>query len=399
MAGKLTVIIPCKDEETNIRGCLHSARKVADEIVLADSGSTDRTLEIVRGMSDVRIIERAYVNSGDFKNWAIPQATQSWVLILDADERIPDQLADEIRDLLQRDPEHDGYWLYRASFFMGHRIRFSGWQNDCVLRLFRRDLGVYTGDYDHAEVTISSGRVSRLKNRLLHYSYWTYHDYFQRMRRYSTYQATKWQEQRRRVSWTKLFFNLPLRFLQLYVLRLGFLDGLAGFQVCTLTAVYSFSKQACLWQLRYGRSREEANRDATDVWVTAKLPVNLAKSQQREDGSRDEAAREDVVARDATATDCVPTDGRCEENTVAASGVARLSTTALAPLVLRQVRFMERADAKIQRRGQMTVFVQRTTVPTAGMLEGDAAKPRIETPDIGNDDMSTMDRNEITHGG
>ena len=87
MAEKLTVIIPCKDEETNIRGCIHSARKVADEIIIADSGSTDRTLEIVQG---VRVIEREYVNSGDFKNWAIPQATHPWVFILDADERISD---------------------------------------------------------------------------------------------------------------------------------------------------------------------------------------------------------------------------------------------------------------------------------------------------------------------
>lgn len=267
MAEKLTVIIPCKDEEANIRGCIHSAGKVADEIVIADSGSTDQTLQIARGMGGVRIIEREYVNSGDFKNWAIPQATHDWVLILDADERIPDQLADEINELLQRGPDHDGYWVYRASFFMGHRVRFSGWQNDRVLRLFRRDLGTYRGDYDHAEVAIRSGRVSRVKNRLLHYSYWTYHDYFQRMQRYSTYQAVKWQEQGRRISFPKLFFNFPLRFLQLYIMRLGFLDGLVGFQVCLLTAMYSFSKQACLWQLLHGRSRIEANRDAVDVLV------------------------------------------------------------------------------------------------------------------------------------
>jgi len=103
----------------------------------------------------------------------------------------------------------------------------------------------------------------------LHYSYWNYHDYFRRMERYSTYQALKWHEQGRPVSMLKLFFNLPLRFLQLYILRLGILDGLVGLQVCVMTAVYSFCKQACLWQLQQGRSPADANRDATDVLIVS----------------------------------------------------------------------------------------------------------------------------------
>ncbi len=101
MAEQLTVIIPCKDEALNIRGCIDSALKVADELLIADSGSSDETLQIARSMGAVRIVQREYVNSGDFKNWAIPQASHPWVLILDADERIPDQLAAEIRAILR----------------------------------------------------------------------------------------------------------------------------------------------------------------------------------------------------------------------------------------------------------------------------------------------------------
>ncbi len=262
MAEKLTVIIPCKDEEANIRGCIDSARKVADELLIADSGSSDRTLDIVRSVGSARIIEREYVNSGDFKNWAIPQATHPWVLILDADERIPDRLADEIREVLQRGPGHDGYWLYRTNFFMGHRVRFSGWQNDRVLRLFRRELGVYRGGTDHAEVAISTGRVSRLKNRLLHYSYWSYDEFFQRFQRYTTYQAEKWHQEGRRVRLSKLVLNLPFRFFHAYVIRLGFLDGLVGLQICTMTGFYSFMKQARLWQLQQGRTRQQVGMDS-----------------------------------------------------------------------------------------------------------------------------------------
>ncbi len=263
MSDRLTVIIPCKDEQTNIAECIQSARRVADELVIADSGSTDQTLDIVRRMGCCRVIERDYVNSGDFKNWAIPQATHSWVLILDADERIPEPLAAEIRGVVDSKSALDGYWIYRANYFMGRRVRFSGWQNDRVLRLFRRDQGIYRGGTDHAEVEIRSGQVGRMRNRLDHYTYRSYDEYFARFQRYTTYQAAKWHGEGRSLSRYKMFFNFPFRFLHAYLLRLGFLDGLVGLQVCATTGFYSFMKQARLWELQqaepYG---ENARQDA-----------------------------------------------------------------------------------------------------------------------------------------
>src|SRR6476619_3061607 len=113
MSGKLSVLIPCKNERANIRACVDSALQVADEVLVADSGSTDGTLEIARSLG-CRIIEREYRTSGDFKNWAIPQAAHDWVFILDADERITAELAQEIRDAI-REPKHDGYWVYRLN--------------------------------------------------------------------------------------------------------------------------------------------------------------------------------------------------------------------------------------------------------------------------------------------
>ena len=102
---KLTVIIPCKNERLNIRPCIESVRAIADEVLVADSGSTDGTLEIVRSMGGCRVIEREYVHSGDFKNWAIPQAAHPWVLILDADERVTPLLATEIKQVLAASPK------------------------------------------------------------------------------------------------------------------------------------------------------------------------------------------------------------------------------------------------------------------------------------------------------
>lgn len=208
---KLTVIIPCKNERLNIRPCIESARQVADEILIADSGSTDGTLAIVREMGGCRIVEREYVHSGDFKNWAIPQASHAWVLILDSDERIPPTLADEIRRHLANGPELDGYLVPRINYFMGHLVRHSGWANDRLMRFFHRDRGRYVGDTDHAEVAIATGRSGTLHSALVHYTYWSYDQYFRKFDRYTKWQAQVWHQQGRRPSYLRLITSGPLR--------------------------------------------------------------------------------------------------------------------------------------------------------------------------------------------
>ena len=156
MRQKLTVIVPCKNESKNIVACISSFKAIANEIIIADSGSTDNTLELAKLTCDCKIIEREYRTSGDFKNWAIPQATHPWVLIMDADERVTSEMANEIDRLLTEGPANDGYWIYRDNHFMGHRVHRGGWNHDCVLRFFRRDLGRYVGPSDHGEVHIST---------------------------------------------------------------------------------------------------------------------------------------------------------------------------------------------------------------------------------------------------
>ena len=246
----LTAIIPCKDERLNIRPCVESLRPIADEILIADSGSTDGTLEIVKDVGGCRVVEREYVHSGDFKNWAIPQATHSWVLILDADERLTDTLATEIRQKLQAKPDHDGYWIYRDNFFLGHRLRFGDWGSDKVLRLFRRDLSRYVGDTDHAEVFVNTGQVGVLRNRIEHYSTWTYDHYLAKLSRYSNWQASQWNAGGKKLNPWRFAFGGPYRFFRSYCVRLGFLDGWAGFQVSVLMGIYAFLKQAKLWELQ-----------------------------------------------------------------------------------------------------------------------------------------------------
>jgi glycosyltransferase involved in cell wall biosynthesis len=256
---KLTVLIPCKDERQHIAGCIASVRSIADEILVADSGSTDGTLEIVRALGGCRVIEREYVNSADFKNWAIPQARHEWVMVVDADERVPPELAAEIRDILAFNPPHDGYALRRDVFFLGHRIRYSGWNTATLVRVFRRDVSRYQVRRVHADVEVSTGKVAMLRGRLAHYTATELEPFIAKQHRYSTWSALDAFESGKRTSWLKLATHAPLRFLQLYVLRGGVLDGRVGLVLCGVMAYYTFLKDAKLWALEHVRPLEEVD--------------------------------------------------------------------------------------------------------------------------------------------
>lgn len=259
MATPLTVIIPSKNERTNIAQCVDSAFLVAAETLVADSGSTDGTLDYVLQRGDCRVIQRDYRTSGDFKNWAIPQANNDWVLILDADERVTPALAHEIRELLASPPAHDGYWIHRRNHLMGHRVRYTDWGRDRVLRLFRRDLGRYSGPSDHGEVEIEGGRIGALLAPLDHYTLWSWGAYLQKFDRYTRVQAEQWFAAGRPASYWRMLLQPPLRFLRDFVLHRGFLDGSAGVQIAWVSAFYSFMKQARLWELHHGLHQRDVD--------------------------------------------------------------------------------------------------------------------------------------------
>lgn len=253
--SKVTVLIPCKNERQNIGDCIEAARLVADEILVADSGSTDETMQIVRGMGGCRLIEREFVNYSDFKNWAIPQASHPWVLVVDADERVTPLLAAEIRRVISEAPDDiDAYWVPRDSYFMGHLMRHSGWDTDALLRLFRRDRCRYRPCRVHEEIVFDKQRTGRLKAKLLHYTYWTYDQYFAKYLRYTKWGAEDLWDKGRRTNAVQMLWRPFARFFQLYILRLGFLDGMAGIQACMLQAFFvTFVKQARLWEMEHAR--------------------------------------------------------------------------------------------------------------------------------------------------
>ncbi len=264
MKRPLTVIVPCKNEEDNIAACIDSFYQIADEILVADSGSTDRTRQIASSYDKVRVIEREYVTSGDFKNWAIPQAKNEWILLLDADERVTPELAEEIEIVLSRGPSADGYWIYRDNHFMGYPLNWGDARTDSVLRLFRREMGRYEGPSDHGEVSVKSGNVETLEGRFLHYSVWNYDHLFLKFHRYTTLQADQWHDEGRDTSYFNLLVRPWFRFFREYILQGGILDGKAGLQLAWMAAFYSFTKQARLWELNHAKDAPNLERDLID---------------------------------------------------------------------------------------------------------------------------------------
>jgi len=241
----LSVLVPAKNEARNLRGCLDSARW-AEELVVVDSGSTDGSLDIARAVAD-RVLEHEYVNSAAQKNWALPQLTHRWVLIVDADERVTPALRAEI-ELVLADPERaDGYWIRRDNHFLGKQIRGAGWQRDKVLRLFDRTKGAYQPLHVHAEVEIR-GKVGFLRERLFHDTYRDLDQYFEKFLRYTRWSAADLKSRGVRASGGRLFWRPIGRFLRQYVLEGGFRYGRHGLVLCMLAAFSVFTKYARRWE-------------------------------------------------------------------------------------------------------------------------------------------------------
>ncbi len=247
MREKLTVIVPTFNEEENLQECLESV-SWADEIMVVDSGSTDATLEIARRFTD-RILVHEYINSANQKNWAIPQATHPWVMIVDSDERVTPQLKREIEETLEA-PQHQGYSIGRFNHFLGHPLRHGGWspREDRNIRLFMRDKGRYEDKEVHADVLVE-GTVGHLKNPLIHYSYRTLDQYFRKMERYTRWAAMDIAKSKRRVRWHHVTLRPLGDFLRLYFMKLGFLDGFPGLIIALLSAYYVMVKYSRAWEL------------------------------------------------------------------------------------------------------------------------------------------------------
>jgi glycosyltransferase involved in cell wall biosynthesis len=242
---KLTVVIIARNEESNLPKCLESI-KWADEIIVGDCGSTDRTVEIAR-QAGARIVTYTWQGYGLAKQTVAAQATGEWILSIDADEEVTEGLAQEIRTVVNK-TDQAGYRMPRLTLFLGRWIRHGGWYPDRVLRLYCRGCGRFTESSVHEALEVE-GSIGTLQHDLLHYSYPTLEVYFEKFNRYTSLAAEEALRRGMRGSLRKIIFNPVAKFFKQYIFRAGFLDGLEGLLLAILSAGYVLIKYAKLRQL------------------------------------------------------------------------------------------------------------------------------------------------------
>ena len=251
--GKLSVIVITRNEERNLADCLETTNW-ADEIVVVDSASQDKTIEIAH-----RYTQKVYVRPWDgyaaAKNFALQQCTGDWVLWIDADERLTTELANEIQALVKKeDNSFAAFEFPRKAFFLGRWIKHCGWYPGYVVRLFRRSAGSFSNSKVHEYLQVE-GNVGRLRNDLLHYTDPNLWHYFEKFNRYTTLAAEGLAEDGSSFSLTQVTIRPAWLFIRMYVIKRGFLDGLEGFILSVLSSCYVFTKYAKLWELTIRNKR------------------------------------------------------------------------------------------------------------------------------------------------
>ncbi|MEZ6185435.1 MAG: glycosyltransferase family 2 protein [Planctomycetota bacterium] len=243
------------NEEAKLAACLESVAFCA-ELIVVDSHSTDRTREIAveRG---ARVIERDWPGHIEQKNFAIEQATQPWVLCLDADERVLPELRQAIEREFADGPQADGYLLNRRNMYLGRWIKRCGWYPDRKLRLFKRGQGRWGGINPHDHVGLDEGsREARLAGDLEHLSYDGIADHLKTIDYFSTIAAEEKLSRGQRAVGLQVLLNPPWKFTKMFLLQRGFLDGWRGLIVAMLGAFYVFLRYAKLWELIHVQRRE-----------------------------------------------------------------------------------------------------------------------------------------------
>jgi glycosyltransferase involved in cell wall biosynthesis len=247
----ISAAIITKNEERNIKDALESVRDF-DDIVVVDSFSDDRTVEICKTYTS-RVYRHEWQGFSRQKQRAVDYAKNDWVLILDADERVTPGLKMEMLQVITENI-HIGFFIPRKNFFLGRWIRHSGWWPDYTLRLFKKE-HAYVEPREVHEKVIVSGSTLRLKNPLLHFTYRSISDYMTKMESYSSLSAEEIKKKGGLLSGLKLLTNPLLVFLKMYFLRLGCLDGTHGFILAVLYSMQTFLKYAKALENKLSQTR------------------------------------------------------------------------------------------------------------------------------------------------
>lgn len=236
--NKISALLITLNEEKNIIDVLKNL-DFAEEIIVVDSFSTDETPQLVNENPRAKLIQRHFKNYTDQKTYALSQASNNWVLFLDADERIPNKLKNEILNEIRKDASltASAYFFKRTFMFKNRILRFSGWQSDKNYRLFKKGKVRFDHNKTVHETLLVDGDSKTLKNKLIHYSYSDYKSYKSKMLKYGRMKAADEYKIGVRASWYHFIFRPVYKFLNHFILRLGFLDGKKGVIICYLNAL------------------------------------------------------------------------------------------------------------------------------------------------------------------
>lgn len=259
MKKSISAVIITKNEEDRIKDCLDSV-KWADEIIVVDSFSTDRTVEICRGYTD-RVFQREMKGFGEQKQFAVEKVASDWILSIDADEVVTEELRDEIQRLLNdlkgRSEQsekslYDGYKIYRKNIYLGKPMRYCGWYVP-ILRLFKKDKGKFNKKKVHEEIIVD-GRVGLLKGEILHNTYRDISHHLEKIDTYTTYDVDEMVKRGiilkpSNYLWY-LLFKPAAKFLQKYIVQKGILEGMHGFILSLHAAMVVFINYVKLWEMQ-----------------------------------------------------------------------------------------------------------------------------------------------------
>ncbi|HTB06156.1 MAG TPA: glycosyltransferase family 2 protein [Bacteroidia bacterium] len=249
---KLSVVIITYNEEKNIARCLDSVQGVADEIIVVDSFSIDKTEEICKSKG-ARFYQNKFEGHIEQKNYALKFSSSQYVLSLDADEALDEKLKKSILEV-KENWKYDGYEMNRLTNYCGTWIKHSGWYPDRKLRLFDKTKGKWGGTNPHDKCEMQPGsKIGFLKGDLLHYSYYTLDDHYRQIQYFTDISSRELFKNGKRASLFKMYMSPVFKFVKEYIIHLGFLDGKAGWTVCTMSSWATY--------LKYSKLRELYNAD------------------------------------------------------------------------------------------------------------------------------------------
>jgi glycosyltransferase involved in cell wall biosynthesis len=251
--AKISAVVITYNEEKNIRRCLESL-KFADEIVVVDSESKDKTVSIAREYTEKIFIQK-WLGFARQREFACKLASSEWVLNVDADEVVTPELAEEIKKKIDVFSEIDGYWIRRRSKFLGRWIEHA-WQPDWVLRLLKKGKGILVEKQVHEGVSLK-GETGRLKGKIEHYPFENLSHNLKKLDSYTTLSAFEMEKKGKAGVLPKFIFSPILGFFKVYIIKQGFRDGIPGLILSVIHSFYIFSKYAKYWEMKNIKTGDE----------------------------------------------------------------------------------------------------------------------------------------------